>query len=162
LYSSRYIDHQTGPFGCLFPYPNFFGFQEKFLRFVWNNKVYQFLAVPFGLADAPQVFTRGFQTVISHLHTPSVQAHSYLDDSLLKEFDSEILSRHTYLFIRLLLDLGFLISWKKSQRLPVFGGTLQDRFRSDFSPRGKISVTLPENSYFQQQSFDNSFNYWAF
>jgi hypothetical protein len=135
---------------------------RKFLRFVWNNKVYQFLAVPFGLAVAPQVFTRVFQTVIAHLHTLSIQAHSYLDDSLLKEFDSEILSRHTFLFIRLLLDLGFLISWKKSQRLPVFGGTLQDRFRSDFSPRGKISVTLPENSYFQQQSFDNSFNYWAF
>jgi hypothetical protein len=56
----------------------------------------------------------------------------------------EILSRHTFLFIRLLLDLGFLISWKKSQILPsqdflFFGGTLQDRFRSDFSPRGKIS-----------------------
>jgi hypothetical protein len=32
---------------------------------------------------------------------------------------------------------------------------LQDRFRSDFSPRGKISVTLPENSYFQQQSFSH-------
>jgi hypothetical protein len=48
----------------------------------------------------------------------SVQAHSYLDDSLLKEFDSEIRSRHTCLFIRLLLDLGFLISWKKSQILP--------------------------------------------
>jgi hypothetical protein len=28
LYSSRYVDHQTGPFGCLFPYHNFFGFQE--------------------------------------------------------------------------------------------------------------------------------------
>jgi hypothetical protein len=28
LYSSRYVDHPTGPFGCLFPYPNFFGFQE--------------------------------------------------------------------------------------------------------------------------------------
>jgi hypothetical protein len=40
-------------------------------------------------------------------------------------------------------------------RFPVFGGTLQDRFRSDFSPRGKISVTLPENSYFQQQSFSH-------
>ena len=91
---------------------------RKFLRFVWNNKVYQFLAVPFGLAVAPQVFTRVFQTVIVHLHTLSIQAHSYLDDSLLKEFDSEILSRHTFLFIRLLLDLGFLISWKKSQILP--------------------------------------------
>jgi hypothetical protein len=29
----------------------------KFLRFVWNNKVYQFLAVPFGLEVAPQVFS---------------------------------------------------------------------------------------------------------
>jgi hypothetical protein len=74
---------------------------RKFLRFVWNNKVYQFLAVPFGLAVAPQVFTRVFQTVIAHLHTLSIQAHSYLDDSLLKEFDSEILSRHTFLFIRI-------------------------------------------------------------
>ena len=90
---------------------------RKFLRFVWN-KVYQFLAVPFGLVVAPQVFTRVFQTVIAHLHTLLVQAHSYLDDSLLKEFDSEILSCHTCLFIRLFLDLGFLISWKKSQILP--------------------------------------------
>ena len=91
---------------------------RKFLRFVWNNKVYQFLAVPFGLVVAPQVFNRVFQMVIAHLHTLSIQAHSYLDDSLLKEFDSEILSRHTILFIRLLLDLDFLISWKKSQILP--------------------------------------------
>jgi hypothetical protein len=35
----------------------------------------QFLADPFGLAVAPQVFTRVFQTVIAHLHTLSVQAH---------------------------------------------------------------------------------------
>ena len=61
----------------------------KFLRFVWN-KVYQFLAVPFGLVVEPQVCTRVFQTVIAHMHTLSVQAHSYLEDSLLKEFDSEI------------------------------------------------------------------------
>jgi hypothetical protein len=40
-------------------------------------------------------------------------------------------------------------------RLPVFGGTLEDRFRSDISPRRKISVILPENSYFQQQSFSH-------
>jgi hypothetical protein len=37
---------------------------------------------------------------------------------VVQKFDSEILSRHTCLFIRLLLDLGFLISWKKSQILP--------------------------------------------
>ena len=51
-------------------------------------------------------------------------------------------------FLEKVSDTSFL-------RLPVFRGTLQDRFRSDFSPRGKISVTLPENSYFQQQSFSH-------
>jgi hypothetical protein len=55
------------------------------------------------------------------------------------------------------------VSYTSFPRLPVFWGTLQDRIRSDLSPRGKISVTLPENSYFQQQSrLDNSLNYWAF
>jgi len=111
---------------------------RKFLRFVWNNKVYQFLAV------APQVFTQVFQTVIAHLHTLSIQAHSYLDDSLLKEFDSEILSRHTFLFIRLLLDLGFLISWKKSQILPsqdfLF---LREHYRTD------LGLIFPPEEQFQ-------------
>jgi hypothetical protein len=86
------------------------------------------LAVPFGVVVAPQVFTRVFQTVIAHLHTLSVQAHSYLDDSLLEEFDSEILSRHTCLLIRLLLDLGVLISLKVSDtsfpRLLAFWGNI--------------------------------------
>ena len=117
---------------------------RKFLRFVWNNKVYQFRAVPFGLAVAPQVFTLVFQTVIAHLHTLSIQAHSYLDDSLLKEFDSEILSRHTFLFIRLLLDLGFLISWKKSQILPsqdfLFLG---EHYRTD------LGLIFPPEEIFQ-------------
>jgi hypothetical protein len=87
--------------------PSFLGNQEETRIKPWCR--------PFGLAVAPQVFTRVFQTVIAHLHTLSIQAHSYLDDSLLKEFDSEILSRHTFLFIRLLLELGFLISWKKTE-----------------------------------------------
>lgn len=31
---------------------------QKFLRFVWKNKAYQFQALPFGLNIAPRVFTR--------------------------------------------------------------------------------------------------------
>jgi hypothetical protein len=89
-------------------------------------------------------FYSGFQTVIAHLYTLSVQAHFYLDDSLLKEFDSEILSRHTCLFIRLLLDLGFLISWKKSQILPsqdfLFLG---EHYRTD------LGLMFPPEEQFQ-------------
>ena len=101
---------------------------RKYLRFVWDNKVFQFRALPFGLAIAPLVFTKIFQAVSAHLHTLSIQIHSYLDDSLVKELNPDILLSHTQTVIDLLLELGFLISWKNSEVIPsqdfVFLGKL--------------------------------------
>jgi hypothetical protein len=88
---------------------------RKCLRFVWDNKVFQFRALPFGLAIAPLVFTTIFQVVSAHLHT--LQIHSYLDDYLVKELNPDILLSHTQTVIDL-LELGFLISWKKSEVIP--------------------------------------------
>jgi hypothetical protein len=68
---------------------------RKYLRFVWDNKVFQFRAFPFGLAIAPLVFTKIVQVVSAHLHTLSIQIHSYLDDSLVKELNPDILLSHT-------------------------------------------------------------------
>ena len=50
---------------------------RKYLRFVWDNKVFQFRGLPFGLAIAPLVFTKIFQVVSAHLHTLSIQIHFY-------------------------------------------------------------------------------------
>jgi hypothetical protein len=110
---------------------------------VWDNKVFQFRALPFGLAIAPLVFTKIFQVVSAHLHTLSIQIHSYLDDFLIKELKPDILLSHTQTVIYLLLELGFLISWKKSEVIPsqdfVFLG---EHFRMDlglvFSPEEKF------------------------
>jgi hypothetical protein len=88
---------------------------RKYLRFVWDKKVFQFRALSLGLAIAPLVFTNIFQVVSAHLHTLSIQIHSYLDDSLVKELNPDILWSHTQTVIDLLLELGFLISWKKSE-----------------------------------------------
>lgn len=105
---------------------------RKYLRFVWNDQVFQFRALPFGLAIAPLVFTKIFQAALAHLHSLSIQIHSYLDDSLLKEFNPDILRSHTRTVILLFLKLGFLISWKKSDLIPsqdfVFLG---ERYRTD-------------------------------
>ncbi|CAG2239794.1 unnamed protein product [Mytilus edulis] len=46
------------------------------------------------------------------------QIHSYLDDSLLKEFCPIKLRVQTDLVINCFLSLGFLISWKKSEIIP--------------------------------------------
>ena len=85
---------------------------RKFLRFVWDNTVYQFRTLPFGISTAPLVFTRVFQTVIAHLHTLSVQIHSYLDDSLIRDFDQQTLVSQMEMVIQFFLNLGFLIFWK--------------------------------------------------
>ncbi|CAG2235415.1 unnamed protein product [Mytilus edulis] len=91
---------------------------RKFLRFVWNKRVYQFRALPFGLSTAPLAFTKLMQVAIAHLHSQAIQIHSYLDDSLIKELSPEKLYLNTDVVIRLLLSLGFLISWKKSDLIP--------------------------------------------
>lgn len=91
---------------------------RRYLRLVWAGKVYAFKAMPFGLSTAPLVFTRVFQTVVAFLHTQSIFIHSYLDDSLVKNQSFSLLEEHTQFVIHLLLKLGFLISWEKSDILP--------------------------------------------
>ena len=105
---------------------------RHFLRLVWADKVYSFKAMPFGLAIAPLVFTRIFQTVVSYLHTQAVLIHSYLDDSLIKNHCRSLLEEHTNLSILLLLRLGFLISWEKSEIIPSQSfNFLGEHFRTD-------------------------------
>jgi hypothetical protein len=90
----------------------------KFLRFVWEDRVYAFKTMPFGLSTAPLVFIRIFQAVVAHLHSQSIFIHSYLNDFLLKNMSQFLLRDHTHFVIGLLLKLGFLISWNNSELVP--------------------------------------------
>ena len=131
---------------------------RKFLRFVWEDRVYAFKTMSFGLSTAPLVFTRISQAVVAHLHSQSIFIHSYLDDSLLKNMSQFLLRDHTHFVIGLLLKLGFLISRKKSELVPsqdiIFLG---EHYRTDlglvFPPEEKI-VTLQflVNKFFQISS----------
>ena len=91
-----------------------------------------------------------FQTVITHLHTLSIQIHSYPDDSLIKDFDQQTLVSQTEMVIQLFLNLFyFLISWKKSELTPsqnflFLGEHYKNGPRSHFSSRGKICLPLSE------------------
>jgi hypothetical protein len=83
----------------------------------------------------------------SSAHT--IQAHSYLDDSLVKELNPDILLSHTQIVIDLLLELCFLISWKKSKVIPsqdfVFLG---EHFRTDLG-----LVFPPEEKFWALRQF---------
>ena len=131
---------------------------RKFLRFVWEDRVYAFKTTPFGLSTAPLVFTRIFQAVVAHLHSQSIFIHSYLDNSLLENMSPFLLRNHTHFVIGLLLKLGFLISWKKSELVPsqdfIFLG---EHYRTDlglvFPTEEKILTTISG-----EQSFSDIVN----
>ena len=67
---------------------------RKYLRFAFENRVYQFQVLPFGLNTAPQVFTRLGHTVTAYLHCQGVLVIPYLDDWLVHHPDRQILLRH--------------------------------------------------------------------
>ena len=77
---------------------------HKFLRFVWEDRVYAFKMMPFGLSIAPLVFSRMFKAVVAHLHSESIFAHSYLDEPLLKNMAQFLLRDHAHFVIGLLLN----------------------------------------------------------
>ena len=92
---------------------------QKFLRFLWNQRKFQFCCLPFGLSSAPWVFTKVLKPVIAYLRTQGVRIVAYLDDLLLMCQSQAILREHTALAIYLLQVLGFVINWEKSELNPV-------------------------------------------
>ena len=57
---------------------------RKFLRFYLNSQVFQFTALPFGLATAPLEFTKVVKEVTLIAQTKGIWIHQYLGDWLLR------------------------------------------------------------------------------
>ena len=83
----------------------------KYLRFAFENKVYQFQVLPFGLNTAPQVFTRLGHTVIS---APSGDLGDTIS-WLIHHPDRQVLIRHQAQLINTLDLVGFIGNRKKSE-----------------------------------------------
>ena len=91
---------------------------RKFLRFTWQQKVYEFTCLPFGLASAPRVFTKVMKPLIASLRQRGHESCDYIDDSLLvgqsfKECQNNIQARTC-----LTQSLEFTINIKKSFPMP--------------------------------------------
>lgn len=73
---------------------------RKYLRFTLGKEHYQFKALPFGIASAPQVFTKFMVAIISHLHAQGISMFPYIDDWLLVADSVATLSSHLQLTLR--------------------------------------------------------------
>ena len=88
---------------------------RKYLRFAFENRVYQFQVLPFGLNTAPQVFTHLGHTVSAYLHRQGFSVIPYLDDWLVHHPDRQVLLRHQALLLNTLDLVGFILNRKKSE-----------------------------------------------
>lgn len=91
---------------------------QKYLKFRWQNKLYQFTCLPFGLNIAPFIYTKLMRPVLSTLRCDGVNCVSFLDDCLLiacSKIICESLVKHVCIFYA---SLGLTVNYDKSQLAP--------------------------------------------
>jgi len=91
---------------------------RKYLRFVWNDQLYQFSCLPNGLSSAPRLFTKLMKPIFAKLRQEGFVSVYYLDDiwlmgrSVIECCDNVSATRE------LLSQAGFLINFEKSEMNP--------------------------------------------
>jgi hypothetical protein len=114
---------------------------RKYLRFEFEGQLYEFTCLPNGLKPAPRLFTKLLKVPLAHMRkVKGTQITAYLDDTLLV-FDNEQEALELGAdAARLMEDLGFMISQKKS----VLEPTKRIEFLGVVIDSEKMLVTLTE------------------
>ena len=91
---------------------------RKYLRFAFENKVYQFRVLHFSLNTAPQVLTCLGHKVAAYLHHQGILVIPYLD-WLIHHPDRQVLLRHQSQLLNILNMVGLRLNEAKSEQQPV-------------------------------------------
>lgn len=91
----------------------------KYVRFLWEGIIYQFLCLCFGLGPAPRLFTKLMKIPISILRRINIRLVIFLDDLLIfgSSMEEILMARDTVIY--LLEGLGFVINYNKSIITPT-------------------------------------------
>lgn len=91
---------------------------RKYLRFTFEENLYEFNCLPFGLNTAPYVFTKVMKAVVGFLRNSGFLSVIYLDDLLLLGDTYKDCLDNINTLIKLLKDLGFILNEGKSCQIP--------------------------------------------
>ena len=91
---------------------------RKYLRFMFKNNLYEYNCIPFGLCEAPRVFTKITKPILYILRKMGFLSVVYLDDFILfgNSYEECMSNLKNTRFI--LECLGFLVNLKKSSLTP--------------------------------------------
>ena len=109
----------------------------RFTCTIWKGAVWRWRALPFGLSEAPRIFTKVMRTPISFLRNQGIRVVAYLDDLLIMAESEEQSVAHTGRVSELLTSLGFTLNLRKSELNPskviTFLGTVINSVSMSFS-----------------------------
>ena len=92
---------------------------RKYLRFLWQNKLFEFTCLLFGLACAPRVFTKIMKPLIASLRLMGHESCDYIDDALLIGATKEECITNVKARVALTQELGFIVNTGKSVMEPT-------------------------------------------
>ena len=92
---------------------------KKYLRFVHEDQVYHFSALPFGMSLSPLIFSKLMDVIAAFLRQRAISVFPYLDDWLIKNLIHNRLITQTKICIQTIQSLGFLPNLKKSDLFPA-------------------------------------------
>ena len=92
---------------------------QTLLKFVWNGQVFAFLAMPFGLGEAPHKWTKLMKAPLSVIRQNGYTIAAYLDDLLQAEQTKALCQQALDMAYAFLLSLGFIPNQRKSVLIPT-------------------------------------------
>lgn len=90
----------------------------KFLRFCYDGRHFEYVAMPFGLSSAPRTFTKVLAALTAYLRHKPIRIQCYLDDILILASSLQQARVNTRAAIQVLQAHGFSINFRKSQLSP--------------------------------------------
>ena len=91
---------------------------RKYLRFTWNNQLYEFNCLPNGYSGAPRLFTKLMKPIFGQLRSEGNLSVYYLDDSLQIGSTFAECKHNILTTVDLLSRAGFMINEEKSVVIP--------------------------------------------
>ena len=121
--------------------------QAKYLRFVFDQKIYQVQTLFFGMGPAPRLFTKLLKIPISLLRKLQIRLMIYIDDIIICALSHQeiLMARDTTIY--LLESLGLTINYKKSSLQPLhqmeyLGLVIDSKMMVITLPEQKIQATI--------------------
>lgn len=112
---------------------------RKYLKFRWDDKLFQFTCLPMGLTCAPKMFTKLLAPVFAEIRKRGGKCVAFLDDSLVLGYSEEECRKSVSMLKNFLDNLGFKIHPEKSVMVP----TKRIRFLGFWIDSETMTVSLP-------------------